>query len=82
VTRAFLASARALAAPGLLPAGASTGAAFRFSAAAGAALQQLDPREAMVLELVYPTRDGERVEAIPVEVGDFAAGVAFLSARR
>ncbi|HTK34881.1 MAG TPA: hypothetical protein VL358_06270 [Caulobacteraceae bacterium] len=82
MTRAFLASARSLAAPGLLPPGSTTGAAFRFSAAAGAAMQRLDPREAVVLEVTYPTRDGERVEAIPVEVGDFSAGIAFLSAKR
>ena len=82
MTRAFLANARAPAAPGLLPGGANTGAAFRFATAAGAALQRLDPREAVMLELVYPTRDGERVEAVPIEVGDFAAGIAFLSAKR
>ena len=82
MTRTFLASAKDLAAPGLLPTGAATGAAFRFTTAAGAALQRLDPREAIVLELVYPTRTGERVEAIPLEVGDFAAGIAFLSAKR
>jgi hypothetical protein len=81
VTRAFLASARDFAVQGLLPPGAVTGAAFRFSAAAGAALGKLDPREAVMLEVVYPTLNGERVDAIPVEVGDFSAGVAFLSAK-
>jgi hypothetical protein len=82
VTVAFLASARDFAAPELLPPGATAGAAFRFSTAAAAALQGLDPREAVVLELVYPTRNGERVEDVALEVGDFAAGVAFLSAGR
>lgn len=82
VTRSFLASARLPASAALLPAGAATGVAFRFSVAAAMALETLDPREAVVFELVYPTRDGERVERVPLEVGDFAAGRAFLSARR
>lgn len=81
VTRSFLASARIPAGARLLPRGASVGAAFRFPAAAADALDDLDPREAMVLELVYPTRSGERVEQVPLEVGDFAAGRAFLMAR-
>jgi len=79
--RVFLASARAGAPLQLLPSGAGAGAAFRFPAAAAQALQALDPREAVLLELVYPTLQGERVESVPIEVGDFAAAVAFLSAR-
>ncbi|HTI67710.1 MAG TPA: hypothetical protein VL460_09235 [Caulobacteraceae bacterium] len=83
VTLSFLASAREPTAPSLLPTGAYSGATFRFSPAAAAAMEELDPREAVVLELVYPARGGgERVETIPIEVGDFAAGRAFLSARR
>jgi hypothetical protein len=82
ITRAILASDKAAAAPGLLPAGASAGAAFTFPASAAAALQRLDPREAVLLELTYPSLKGERTERIPLEVGDFAAGVAFLSAAR
>ena len=81
LTRTFFANARGSAGPALLPAGAAAGALFRFPASVVSALEALDPREAVVLELVYPTRDGERVEAIPFEVGDFAAGRAFLSAR-
>ena len=41
-----------------------------------------DPREAVTLELVFPTRTGERVETTLFEVGDFAAGRAFLAATR
>ena len=49
--------------------------------AAARALEGLDPREAVTLELVYPTRDGERVESTLLEVGDFAAARAFLAAQ-
>jgi hypothetical protein len=82
VTTAYLASGRSPAPAALLPAGALSGAAFRFSPAVVRALEGLDPREALVLELVYPTRDGERLEAVALEVGDFAAGRAFLMAGR
>ena len=66
---------------GLLPAGAVVGAAFRFPDSAARALEGLDPREAVVLELVFPTRTGERVDSTLLEVGDFAAGRAFLAAQ-
>jgi hypothetical protein len=82
MTRSFLASARVPAGPALLPVASGAGAVFRFSPAAVAAIESLDPREAVLLELVYPTRDGERVEQVALEVGDFAAGRAFLSAGR
>ncbi|OYX35832.1 MAG: hypothetical protein B7Y99_02870 [Caulobacterales bacterium 32-69-10] len=82
VTRSFLASERAPARPALLPDGAASGAVFRFPPAAAFALEALDPREAVVLELIYPARTRERVETVTFEVGDFAAGRAFLSARR
>lgn len=81
VSVAFLASGRAPAGADLLPPGAATGMAFRFPATAVRAMERLDPREAVVLELVYPTREGERVERVAMEVGDFAAGRAFLLAR-
>lgn len=81
VTTAFLASARAPAPLGLLPTGAVGGTAIRFPASAAAALDQLDPREAVTLELVYPSRNGDRVESVLFEVGDFAAGRAFLAAQ-
>ena len=80
-TTAFLASGRGPAPEGLVPVGA-VGAAFRFPAAAANALDDLDPREAIALELVYPaSRGAERVETILFEVGDFAAGRAFLAAQ-
>lgn len=82
VSTAYLASGRAPAGIDLLPSGTGLGAAFRFPAAAVRALEALDPREALVLELVYPTREGERVKRVALEVGDFAAGRAFLMAQR
>jgi hypothetical protein len=74
-TRAFVAEARGEPETELLPKGASEGWAFRFPAAAAAALAELDPREAVAVEFLFP---GERVRTAYVEVGDFAAGRAFL----
>ena len=51
------------------------GWAFRFPAAAVHALAGLDPREAVAVEFLFP---GDRVRRAYVEVGDFAAGEAFL----
>jgi len=51
------------------------GWAFRFPAAAVRALATLDPREAVAVEFLFP---GDRVRRAYVEVGDFAAGEAFL----
>ena len=59
----------------LLPKGSEDGWAFRFPAAAAQALADLDPREAIAVEFLFP---GERVRTAYVEVGDFAAGRAFL----
>ena len=78
----FLAMAKSGAPAGLTPAGAGAATSFRFPDAAARALEGLDPREAVTLELVFPTRDGERVETTLFEVGDFAAGRAFLAAQR
>ncbi|MEO6340295.1 MAG: hypothetical protein ABIO39_09680 [Caulobacteraceae bacterium] len=78
----FLAMAKGGAPLGLSPAGAAGATSFRFPEAAARALEGLDPREAVTLELVFPTRDGERVETTLFEVGDFAAGRAFLAAQR
>lgn len=74
-TRGFLAEARAGAEVELLPKGSADGWAFRFPAAAAQALAELDPREAVAVEFLFP---GERVRRAYVEVGDFAAGKAFL----
>lgn len=51
------------------------GWAFRFPASAVKALAGLDPREAVAVEFLFP---GDRVRRAYVEVGDFAAGEAFL----
>ena len=53
-----------------------------FPPEAARALAVLDPRESVTMELVFPTRTGERVETALIEVGDFAAGRAFLAAGR
>jgi uracil-DNA glycosylase len=53
-----------------------------FSRDAEDALAGLDPREAARLDLVFPDRAGERLESSLFEIGDFAAGRAFLAAGR
>lgn len=74
-TRAYMAEARSEADADLLPKGSEDGWAFRFPAAAAQALADLDPREAVAVEFLFA---GERVRTAYVEVGDFAAGRAFL----
>ena len=74
-TKAYMAEARAPAEDELLPKGASRGWAFRFPAAAAQALAALDPREAVAVEFLFA---GDKVRTAYVEVGDFAAGRAFL----
>lgn len=66
-------------APTLLPTGAKTGMAFRFPREAGDVIAKLDPREAITVEFVIQARGGQEiVRKAYVEVGDFAAGRAFL----
>ncbi len=77
--RTFVASARRPAPASLLPGGKGRGALFAFPAAAAEALAGLDPREAVVVEFAYQGRPPERAL---FEVGDFAAGRAFLMAGR
>lgn len=60
---------------GLLSAGKTEGQAWGFPASAAAALNRLDPREPFAIEFVF--RD-ESVARAVFEVGDFAAGQAFL----
>ena len=63
----------------LLPTGAKTGLSFRFPQEAADALSRLDPREAATVEFVFTSRSGvDTVRRAYVEVGDFAAGRAFL----
>jgi hypothetical protein len=80
-SRVFSAQGRGPAGPSLLPAGAKTGWSFRFPPAAAAALAGLDPREAVIVEFVFTGPGGrDVVRAAHIEVGDFAAGRAFLAA--
>jgi hypothetical protein len=76
----FPAEARGPAAASLAPGGSKTAIAFRFPAAAIAALADLDPREAVTVELLYAQRGGDTARQAFIEVGDFAAGRAFLAA--
>lgn len=75
-SRVFLASARGPAGEGLLPEGTRAGLAFRFPAEAAEAIAALDPRERFLVEFVFPD---ERVRTVRLEVGDFAAGRAFVA---
>jgi hypothetical protein len=73
----FVAEARSPAGADLLPQDAKAGWAFRFPAAAARELAGLDPREAVLVEFLFV--DGRQpVRQAYVEVGDFAAGRAFL----
>ena len=75
---AFTAEARSTAGVDLLPKGAKSGWAFRFPAAAAQALAGLDPREAVAVEFMFAGSSGDTIRRAYVEVGDFAAGRAFL----
>lgn len=68
-------SGMAQAAPGLLSAGKTEGQAWRFPAGVAAALDRLDPREPFAVEFVF---SDDSVARAVFEVGDFAAGQAFL----
>ncbi|MBO9707769.1 MAG: hypothetical protein J7521_06120 [Caulobacter sp.] len=78
-SRVFGAETRETAPPTLLPTGSKAGLAFRFPSEAVDALSRLDPREAATIEFVFTSRTGvDQVRRAYVEVGDFAAGRAFL----
>lgn len=77
----FAAEARSPAGLDLLPKGVSKGVAFRFPAAAQRAMAGLDPREAAAVEFLF-AGDRDAVRRAYVEVGDFAAGRAFLQTSR
>jgi len=55
--------------------GQDDGWAFRFPEKAARALAGLDPREAVAVDFLFP---GDKVRRAYVEVGDFAAGQAFV----
>jgi len=75
--KAFAATARSAAPGALLPKGDDDGGwAFRFPDAAAQELAKLDPREAVAVEFMFP---GDVTRRAYVEVGDFAAGRAFLA---
>jgi hypothetical protein len=73
--KAFNATARSAAGTDLLPKGETAGWAFRFPDAASVELAALDPREAVAVDFLFP---GDVVRRAYIEVGDFAAGRAFL----
>lgn len=75
--KTFPADARSVAGRDLLAADMTGGWAFRFPAEAARALAALDPREAVAVEFLFSNDQARRVY---VEVGDFAAGRAFLQA--
>jgi hypothetical protein len=65
----------------LLPAGSKTGLSFRFPPGVADAISRLDPREAVTIEFSFARGgigDADLVRKAYVEVGDFAAGRAFL----
>jgi hypothetical protein len=78
-TAAILPEARSGADQLLLPAGAQTGVAFWFPRSASASLANLDPREAVAIDFVFAGASGDQVRTAYFEVGDFAAGRAFLA---
>lgn len=78
-SRVFVAEARSPASERLRPEGTETGWLYRFPSAGADALADLDPREAVVVEFVFAGRGGDEVRRAYVEVGDFAAGRAFLN---
>ncbi len=77
-TRAFSAEARSPASTRLAPGGAKSALLVRFPTDAVRALTALDTREAVMVEFVFAGRERDAVRRAYVEVGDFAAGLAFL----
>ena len=73
----FSAEARSPAGSDLLPKAMAAGWAFRFPAQAARNLAELDPREAVAVDFLFADDTTRRIY---VEVGDFAAGRAFLQA--
>jgi len=78
-SRTFLAEARSAPDPLIAPAKGRPAEAYRFPEAAMTALGELDPREAIQIEFLFSGVGRDRTVRAFVEVGDFAAGRAFLS---
>ena len=79
-TRAFMADAKLPVDPLLNPTKAKDVIAYRFPLSAAQALADLDPREAVEIEFLFAAKSGDIVRRGYIEVGDFAAGRAFLAA--
>ncbi len=79
LTQSFLAGVRAAAPTPLLPIGSRTGTMFVFRPLVRDALERLDPRDTLTIQLVFPSPQGDRVLTGWAEVGDFRAGEAFLA---
>lgn len=77
-SRMFVAEASSPASERLRPAGTETGWLYRFPAPAARTLASLDPREAIMVEFLFSGRGGDQVRRAYIEVGDFAAGRAFI----
>ena len=73
--KTYPAAARSRASQDLLQRDVKSGWAFRFPDAAAVELSKLDPREAIAVEFLF---QGDVTRRAYVEVGDFAAGRAFL----
>lgn len=74
----YAAEARSRAGKDLSPKDMKVAWAFRFPAEAATALAGLDPREAVAVEFLFEGSGQDLVRRAYVEVGDFAAGRAFL----
>jgi hypothetical protein len=79
-TTSFSAQAREASPRELLNGDQKSGILFRFPVTAADALAALDPREAVAVEFLFGGRGGDTVRRAYLEVGDFAAGRAFLRA--
>lgn len=80
-TRTYLAEARLTPDPLLVPPKTRGAIGYRFPVAAARAMSELDPREAVEVEFLFASRSGQDVVRRGyVEIGDFAAGQAFLAA--
>lgn len=73
VSRAYFASNRRI--------GPDGHEGFEFSESAAKALSDLDPRESVLIEFVYPDAHGDRIVTAVYEVGDFAPAIGFLTLR-